>query len=238
MVAEFLGQGFFQRLYAIRVVGAVEQITTQGGIVGRAGRTWYRLAIRPGQTEGLKPPRPVDRLQAGPQGVIVHRKTMRFKKFQAGQGQGGVALLVAALHAAAQLLHPAAVAVAPVGKAPPLARDNVKVPPQQGQGGIEFLAASLHHPEHLIAAHPRHHRHARLDHPGLFESHGGQVSAQIGLVVHGDVGDDADQRRDDVGGVQPASHADLEDAEIHLLFGEPEEGQGGGELEVGDLAAV
>jgi hypothetical protein len=54
-------------------------------------------------------------------------------------------------------------------------------------------------------------------------------------VIQGDVGDDAGQRRDDVGGIQPAAQAGFPDDEVALLFREKFQRQDGGELEQRDV---
>ena len=54
-----------------------------------------------------------------------------------------------------------------------------------------------------------------------------------------ELGDAADQRAlDDVGRVEPAAEADLDDAGVGGRAGEGEEGGGGGRLEEADLHAV
>ena len=63
-------------------------------------------------------------------------------------------------------------------------------------------------------------RHARLDDAGLFGGDFCQRVAEPLLVVEGDVGDDAGQRRDDVGRVQPPAQAGFPDHQVAFLFGE------------------
>jgi len=51
----------------------------------------------------------------------------------------------------------------------------------------------------------------------------------------GDRGDNRNQRIDDIGGVESAAHADLENGDIDLALGEMEEGQDGQDLEIGGM---
>ena len=75
---------------------------------------------------------------------------------------------------------------------------------------------------------------------GLFAGDGGDGVAEVVLVVEGDVGEDGEERLDDVGGVEAAAEADFEDGDVDLLLGEVEEGEGGEDLEeaggVGEVA--
>ena len=75
---------------------------------------------------------------------------------------------------------------------------------------------------------------------GFFAGDFGDGRAEVVLVVEGDVGDDGEEGRDDVGGVETAAEADFEDGDVEVLLGEVEEGEGGEGLEkagvVGELA--
>ena len=51
-------------------------------------------------------------------------------------------------------------------------------------------------------------------------------------MIEADIGDAAGARGDDVGGVQPPAHADLDHGHVHLLFREPGEGQVRQHLEI------
>ena len=58
-------------------------------------------------------------------------------------------------------------------------------------------------------------------------------------MIEAELGDAADERRgDDVGRVEPAAEADLDDAGVGRCAREGEEGGGGGRLEEADLHAV
>ena len=78
---------------------------------------------------------------------------------------------------------------------------------------------------------------ARAEDSGLFAGDLGDGVAEIVLVIEGDVGDDRDQRFDDVGGIETAAHADLEDGDIDgmssicLLSGKVQETEGRDGLE-------
>ena len=80
-----------------------------------------------------------------------------------------------------------------------------------------------------------HHGDAGFDNAGLLAGDQRQRIAQQVLVVVADVGDDAQQRRDDVGAVQPAAQPDFDDGDVHALAGKVVEGHGDAELEKGGL---
>lgn len=77
---------------------------------------------------------------------------------------------------------------------------------------------------------------------GFFAGDLGDGVAQVVLMVERDVGDDGDQRVDDVGGVEASAKADLEDGNINGLLGEVEERERGQCLEeagrVGQVAGA
>ena len=76
-------------------------------------------------------------------------------------------------------------------------------------------------------------RNVGLEDTGLLGGDGSDRRAEDGHVVESDLGDDRGQRRDDVGGVVPSAEAGLPCDEVDLGFGEPEQGEDGGELEEG-----
>ena len=89
-------------------------------------------------------------------------------------------------------------------------------------------------------------RAVRAQDAGLFARDEGDGVAEPLHVVERDVGDDGEQRLDDVGGVETAAHAHFEDGEIDLRLGEGFEGDRGqhfevarvcGEASIGDQAA-
>ena len=53
---------------------------------------------------------------------------------------------------------------------------------------------------------------------GLLAGDLGDGVAEVLLVVEGDVGDDREQRIDDVGSVEATAEADLEDGDLDLLL--------------------
>lgn len=75
------------------------------------------------------------------------------------------------------------------------------------------------------------HGDAGLDDAGLLTRDLRQRVAEEARVVEADVGDDAQQRTDDVGAVEPSAESHLDDGDIDLLLLEIEEGHGRGELE-------
>ena len=50
-------------------------------------------------------------------------------------------------------------------------------------------------------------------------------------MIDADIGDDRDDGLNDVGGVQAAAQADLEDGKLHVLLGAEEQSHGGEQLE-------
>ena len=82
-------------------------------------------------------------------------------------------------------------------------------------------------------------RHARLGDAGLLGGDRLEPGAEEELVVEAELGDAADGGRgDDVGGVEPAAEADLDDAGVGRRARESEEGGRGGRLEEADLDPV
>ena len=64
---------------------------------------------------------------------------------------------------------------------------------------------------------PYHHGNAGFDDAGLFGSNLGQCVAQKLCVVEADIGDDAEERGDDIGAVEPPAHAYLHHGDVDLL---------------------
>ena len=62
---------------------------------------------------------------------------------------------------------------------------------------------------------------------GFFAGDLGEGVAQPLLVVEVDVGDDGDEGRDDIGGVETAAESDLKDGDVDVLGGEVVESHGG-----------
>ena len=78
---------------------------------------------------------------------------------------------------------------------------------------------------------PYHYGDAILDDAGLLGGNLLQRVAEELRVVKADIGDDAQQRRDDVGAVETAAHANFDDGDVDLLAGEVVEGHADGHLE-------
>ncbi len=55
----------------------------------------------------------------------------------------------------------------------------------------------------------------------------GEGGADLGFVIHADVGDDGEARGDEVGGVVASAHGGFDDGPVYVLAGEPAEGEGG-----------
>jgi hypothetical protein len=66
----------------------------------------------------------------------------------------------------------------------------------------------------------------------LFARDGRDGGAKPFHVVKRNVGDDGEQRVDDVGSVEASSHTHLENGDVDFVFGKIEEGQGGEDLKV------
>ena len=74
---------------------------------------------------------------------------------------------------------------------------------------------------------------------GFFAGNGGDGGAEPLGVVEGDVGDDGEERIDDVGGVEAAAHADFEDSDLDFGLGKVEKGHGGQDFEeAGELRSL
>ncbi len=54
-------------------------------------------------------------------------------------------------------------------------------------------------------------------------------------MVQGNIGDDGHQWSNDIGCIEPPSHADLQHDKIHLFFGKIKKSEGRGEFEIGNL---
>ena len=52
-------------------------------------------------------------------------------------------------------------------------------------------------------------------------------------MIATDIGDDRHQRRDHIGGVEPSTQAGFQNHCLDPLLGKPEQGEDGGELEIG-----
>ena len=157
------------------------------------------------------------------------------EQFQRGQGQGRVHRLVRAGQPEGK---PGAYRPADgtVGEKAVFLECADKVATVQEEGAAALAAAGGDHRDCLGIVCRANHRYALLDDARLFPGNGRDPGAQVLLVVAADVREEADQRRDHVGGVQPAAHAGLEHSRVHLFFGEPEKRQQGGGLEVRGLA--
>ena len=85
---------------------------------------------------------------------------------------------------------------------------------------------------------PYHNGHAGFDDAGFLARDERQGVAEELRVVETYVGDDAEVGRDDIGAVETATHAHLDDSHINLLSGEIVEGKPHGHLEEAELEAL
>ncbi len=77
----------------------------------------------------------------------------------------------------------------------------------------------------------RNHGAAGAENAGFFAGDGGDGGAEPFGVVERDIGDDGEERIDDVGGVEAAAYAHFEDRDVDASVGEVEKGHGGEGLE-------
>src|SRR5688572_25557645 len=78
-------------------------------------------------------------------------------------------------------------------------------------------------------------RDAGFDDAGFFAGDFGQGVAEPFFVVVLDVGDDAGQGGDDVGGVEAAAEAGFPDDDVAVLFGKPDERHDGDDFKEGGV---
>ena len=78
-------------------------------------------------------------------------------------------------------------------------------------------------------------RHIGLDDTGLLESNLFERGTQELRMVHPDVGDDRQDRGDDIGAVESATQPHFDDGDVHILVCKILEGHGCGHLEEGGL---
>ncbi len=76
-------------------------------------------------------------------------------------------------------------------------------------------------------------RNVVLEDAGFFSGDVGQGRAQLGHVIVTDAGDGGDIGLDDVGAIQPAAEARLDDGDIDFIVGEVFESDGGEDIEIG-----
>ena len=82
------------------------------------------------------------------------------------------------------------------------------------------------------------HGHAPLHDPGLLRGDLLEGVSEVFRVLERDAGDDGNERRDDVRGVQAAAHADLPDDIVAFRAGEEQRRDERGDLEIRGLHAV
>ncbi len=184
----------------------------------------------------LQAARPAGCRQALPDGRFGHGKPGLAEQFHHRQGHRGIAILVPALQVEGQpgdLLLQAEIIESPPGFAPGLEVQAALV-----EGGVHFPAAAAEQLEHLFLPGIGDQRRPGLDDPRLLPGNGQKPLAQVFLVVPGDVGDHRNQRLNDVGGVQAAPHAGLQDDGGGPCLQEVEKGHGRGKLEEGGRFGV
>ena len=116
----------------------------------------------------------------------------------------------------------------PAGFAP-----GFEVYPALVEGGAHFPAAVAEQLEHLFLPGIGDQRRPGLDDPRFFPGDGQEPLAQVFLVIPGNVGNHRNQRLDDVGGVQAAAHAGLQDNGGGPGLEKVEKGHGRGKLKEG-----
>ena len=97
----------------------------------------------------------------------------------------------------------------------------------------ETLGASKNHLAGFRALLGENERNAGFQDSGFFAGDFREGVAEEVLMVEIDAGDDGDERRKDVGGVEATAEADFEDGEVHTLAGKIFEGHGGDAFEIG-----
>ena len=106
---------------------------------------------------------------------------------------------------------------------------------RQPDGGTHFLCLVDEHRASLFDSLAYNHRYSQLDDASFL--HGDfikRVAQHLGMVVT-DVGDDRNQRMDNVGAVETTTQAHFYNGDIHSLVSEVLEGHGGGQLEEGGV---
>ena len=116
---------------------------------------------------------------------------------------------------------------------PPGFSPGFKIDPALVEGSFHFPAAAAEQLEHLFLPGVGDQRRPGLDDPRFFSGDGQEPLPQVFLVVPGDIGDHRNQRLDDIGGVQTAPHAGLQDDGGGPGLQEVEKGHGRGKLEEG-----
>ena len=217
--ARHRGQRVGERLARGRVVPAVEpQLGAARGLRERPPR------------QPLEPRGPLGARHGGLAGGLAHPERAQARERGAGvldlvrPGQGGQR----------QVEEPALV----LEDEPPALLVGVPVLAAGEERGADALRARLDHGERrlLLAAH--HAGHAALDDPGLLAGDLGHGVAQELGVVDRDGGDRGERgARDDVGGVEPAAEAHLQERVVRRSPREGQERGAGGDLEVGDGGA-
>ena len=89
---------------------------------------------------------------------------------------------------------------------------------RKDQRAADGRGRGLEHGSGLLVPCPDHGRDAGLEDPGLFAGYGGSGIAQLGAMVEPYAGDDSHFRSYDVGAVQAAAEANLDDGDIDLFL--------------------
>lgn len=105
--------------------------------------------------------------------------------------------------------------------------------PDRDEGAPGFAGLELEDGEGVRVGGGRECRHVWLEDAGLLGGDGSDGRTEHRHVVESDLRDDRGERGDDVGGVEASAEAGLPNDQIHPGFGEPEQGEDGGELEEG-----
>lgn len=105
------------------------------------------------------------------------------------------------------------------------------------KGGGILIGNFLYNRECFLIFDGGKNRHPGFDDAGFFAGDFGEGVAEPFLVVVLDVGDDAGEGGDDVGGVEAAAEAGFPNDDVAFLFGEPNEGHDGDDFEEGGVIA-
>ena len=210
-----MAQGFNQGGDSSFIVGAIKEEAN--------------FFILPLDRDQFHPAWPSDVLQSLYQGLRGDMEN-RFKDFESCQGQAGIDCLMATVQRQGEV-----VADRPGDRAifePIFAVSfSGKIATVEEEGALLLLATCLNHRYGLGCSAGADHRHIGFDDPRLFPGNSFEGCTKVLFVIATDIGDDRHQRRDHIGGVEPPTEAVI--LETGLLLSKPEQGEDGGELEIG-----
>ena len=167
----------------------------------------------------LQPPGPVDAGQAGMDGVVVHRN-LRDQCAHGSHCHRGV--------------HP--LMLTEQGQLDTVQRRLLHFRGREDRERRVLPAGRLRdHPERVISFRRGDDGDARFDDARLLRRNTGQCFPQPLLMIVLDVGDDTDQGRNDISGIQPSAQTGFPDHQVALLLGEVAQGHNGHDLKEGGV---